>query len=615
MNIAKNPTIGFASAYNKATKDFIAKWFGNDKLFDKDQAIQAVEDKLTNDTQSLFEFLRANRTQLKTMFEANSLVSKDSSGFTYDKLVNGLKNKEYNTDSNFRSNLESVIDYIITYGPVGGPIDGYWPKGLAMQQPGIDFTSLPADFKSWFVAPTAYIPPRATTRIDDFKKQYSDIFSELLDSKNTKILQNFLQQADSTIKKPLTSAIEQTDYANKESPDFVPEKYPDEKNWVQNLQDKIDDTYEDYFRKFTNSSRGSRIYFSPWAQNIIKAFDKEKIKPTDGLKGILDKKDAILKRLDSSSTAKGHFDWFSKKMEQLQKDMPKAFEGALRNGSQMRALVSALIVKAVKEGETDKAKTALEILSVAKYGLSSSRTMDAINKTDVNVFSDGKLSWNKNEGIQFVTKAFDRTIKTGIQGIGYAVTGTYNFIQHRRTKIGDDIRNNPILKKAHEHWNEEDVLKEYKEARQNLTDLAAGHGPGESGTVINDATTLAAAEAALAGMTPASDPYKKLKKDIDTYKQAITKDPINKIAEIEARQHDRALPANKDKDPYRELIAYWDMLETVSKTHSFTLGSMSVKRKALLNGWDNKNSLAQRQAEAYIKAYNQLRTAKTFTKS
>ncbi len=619
MDIAKNPEIGFASEYNKATKDFIAKWFGNDKLFAKDKAIGDVEKKLTGPTvppgNSLAEFLRANRRSLEIIFKTNNVISAD---FSYDSLVKGLEKKEYNTDSKFRNNLETVISYINGYGPAAGGgvgVAGYWPAGLGMV-PAIDFGALPTDYKDWFEASIDYNPPRATNRIQDFQVEYSNIFSELLHSKNSKILEKFMAQADSTISKPLKAAIEQTDYANKDSKDFVPEKYPDEKNWVQELQDLKDDTYEDYFRKFTNPSRGTRIFFSPWAQNIIKAFDKEKIKPTDGIEGILSKKDAILKRLQTSATATTHFKWFTDKMEQLKNDMPKAFEGALRNGSQMRALVSALIQQAVKEGKIEEAKTAMEVLSVAKYGLLCSRTFDKLREAtkDLKILSDEKLSWNKGP-VKDVTTIIDKTARAALIGAAGAFTIARNAFQLSRTKIGADLSKNKILNEGHKSWNEEDTLKAARDkqtkAVETLANLATGHGPGKSGTTINDAATLAAAEAALGAMAPGTDPHKKLKKDIEAYKQAVIDqhDAPLKIREIEARQRIRTLPTNAKDDPYRQLIAYWDMLETFSMSHSFTLGSMSAKRKALLNGWDDKKSLAQENAKAYLDNYANIRTA------
>lgn len=626
MNKSKNPKVGFDGGYDKKTKDFIAKWFGSDKLFDQDKADPAVEDKLTDAPDSLLSFLTAHRGQLKTIFETQGVVSKDLTGFTYDNLLNGLATKKYNTDDNFRKNLFNVVGYIESYGPAGGAIPGYWPSGLGLTPtgtpaPAIDFTTLPmgTDFSRWFVAPTVYAPPLVGSRIDDFKSKHSNIFSELLDPKNSKILEKFLAESEPIIGDQIKAAVAQTDYTNKDSKDFIPEKYPDSKNWKQRFEDWKNDTYENHLRRFTNPSRGTRLYFSPWSQNIIKAFDKTKLKPTDGLEGILSKKDDVLKNLKSSSTSTSHFKWFAETIENLKTaGMGKAVEGALRNGKQMRNLVSAVIAEAVEQNKIDEAKTALEVLSVAKYGLSCSRTLGALREAtkDMSILSDKNLSWNKNEGIQFVTKALDKTTGLAIRGLGLAATGIHNFIQHRRTKIGDDLRKNKVLSNAHKHWNEEDIhatlTKTQNKATNDLAELAAGHGA--SGHVI-DAATIAAETAALGGMPdgPAKDA---LQKDIDLYNKSVmdNNNATIELANISARQSTRA--ATPEKDPFRELIAYWDMLESVGKTHAFTLGSMKLKRDAMFKdetkiiaGAPVKQSHAKHIADTYLRNYGTLRTA------
>ena len=620
MNKEKDPKVGFDGGYDKKTKDFIAKWFGSDKLFDQDKAIAAVEDKLTDAADSLLSFLTTNRGKLETIFKTQGVVSKDSNEFTYDKLLNGLATKKYNTDDSFRSNLSNVISYIEGYGPNGGAPAGYWPAGLGMS-PAIDFGApLPPDFNDWFVAPTVYTPPLVGNRKNDFKTKYSDIFSELLDPKNSKILDKFLEKAEPIIGDQIKAAIAQTDYTNKDSKDYVPEKYPDSKNWKQRFEDWKNDTYENHLRRFTNPSRGTRLYFSPWSQNIIKAFDKAKLKPTDGLEGILSKKDDVLKNLKSTPTATSHFKWFTETIENLKTaGMNKAVEGALRNGKQMRDLVSAVIAEAVEQNKIDEAKTALEVLSVAKYGLSCSRTLGALREAtkDMSILSDKDLSWNKNEGIRFVTGAMDKTAGLAIRGLGLAATGIHNFIQHRRTKIGDDLRKNKVLSSAHKHWNEEDAhataTKKQTKATDDLAKLAAGHG--DSGHVI-DAATIAAETAALGGM-PASPAKDALQKDVDLYNKSVmdNHNAAIELANIGARQAARA--AAPEKDPFRELIAYWDMLESVGKTHAFTLGSMKLKRDAMFKdetrtiaGASVKQSRAKHIADEYLRNYSRtLRTS------
>lgn len=590
MDSAKTPSVGFEGPYKKATLDFIKKYFGDSsKTFTTTSATSTTETDFSN----LHAFLVAHRASLEIPLK-RALPNIFKDGFSYNDLISKLASKKYNSDFKFRSLLEDFVGTIWYYR--NNPDYSVFPKvdGLT---PDLNLSHLGAtDPKTWYAISNK---PR---HINQFKSDFSEIFDTLLTKSSVRA--DFLDKASSKISDPLTKAIELTDYENKDSKDYVPEKYPDEKNWRQELEDWKNNTYEDYFRKFVNPSRGTRIYFSPWSQNIIKAFDKAKIKPTDGLGGILKNKDAIAKNLKSSKTSSDHFKWFTDTIEKLQSaGMGKAVEGALRNGAQMRHLVSGLIAEAVKNGKVKEAKTALEILSVAKYGLLSSRTLDAIRKADMTIFSDGKLSWNKNEGIKMVTSAVDKTARAAVVGISAGIVGINNFIQHRRTKIGNDIRNNSVLKKAHDKWEQEDNLaltnKQNENRRMNvdmkLDTLAHGHGL--SGRVIANETDLTNAENALSAMAPGAAGYDDLKADIDLYKDSKSrKDAVTNWRD-------------DHKDQYQELISYWDMLESVGKTHSFTLGSIGAKRKAYLKNFTRGTSQAQNDFNAYLARYGSLRTA------
>lgn len=618
MDVAKIPPIGFDSEYKKATKDFIAAWFGNfadGKVFIQKTATGFADDILATGTHNLADFLTTNPA-FKDIFKRN--LADTFSDISYGDFIDGLSTQRYNSDVKFKEKVLAVIGYIRDYGPQPGyqtPPRSQWPQNVGYTAVAVGdgtfyvdagsmnplLTNIYAhsDTDTWFEIPAA----QRTTCIQRFKDHYTEIFDTLLTK--PKVREHFLAQTrNPIITEPLTKAIEATDYENKDSKDYVPEKYPDEKNWKQRLDDWKNDTYEDYFRKFVNPSRGTRLFFSPWSQNIIKAFDKVKIKPTDGLEGILSKKSEILDKLKSSKTSTDHFEWFTKTIENLKTaGMGKAVEGALRNGTQMRHLVSGLIAEAVEQGKTKEAKTALEILSVAKYGLSSSRTLNALHAAtkDMKVFSDEKLSWNKNQGVAMVSKAIDKTAGLAIQGVGLAATGIRNMVSHSRTKINGDIRTNKILNKAHKHWNEEDKIAELDKLPNILADLSAGHS--ESHHIIN-ATTIAAERTILAGM-PNGPEKQALQRDISLYDKTVL-NQLNEPAEranILARQTARSVGT----DPYKELVAYWNMLETVGKTHSFTLGSMSVKRKAMLEGYTRDTSQAQAIARDYLNNFSSWR--------
>ena len=640
MNSAKTPSVGFEGPYKKATKDFITKYFGDSsKIFTTTTATSILTDPTNGLFTRLANFLDPRTAQptaeqanqysaLKNLLSTNLKEQVFSDGLDYDGFIDGLRKQKYNTDLDFRKKIERVIYYIKQNGPQQDemvPRSGEWPRDVGYtsvpQGQGI-FTADKIDpFLSDIYDPnnapdnTArpwYSLDRKAQHISQFKSAFWEISDILLTKSGVR--------SDFTAKAPDTIAIESTDYTNKESKDYVPEKYPDEKNWKQELEDWKNDTYENYFRKFVNPSRGARIYLSPWPQNIIKAFDKAKIKPTDGIEGILAKKGDISDKLKSSKTSTDHFNWFTDTIEKLKAaGMGKSVEGALRNGAQMRALVSALIVEAVKQGKIKEAKTALEVLSVAKYGLSCSRTVDAIREgtKDAKVFSDSSLSWNKNEGIQFVTNAIDKTARAALIGVSAGIAGINNFIQHRRTKIGNDISKNKVLNDAHKKWEQEDqqaLQNKQAENRHLNVDMKLNtltSGQGLSGLVINETTigddaTPGTIKGELKIALDNGNPT--LTINGTTVNTADLKADVELYDDAKSKKDEESNWRKNHKDQYQELIAYWDMLETLSKTHSFTLGSMAAKRKAMLNGYGNGTSLAQTQADAYIANYGALRT-------
>ena len=131
-----------------------------------------------------------------------------------------------------------------------------------------------------------------------------------------------------------------------------------------------------------------------------------------------------------------HFEWMEKTLDDLKNTMPKAFNGALKNGGQMRALVSELILNAVRDNKIDEAKTAMEVLSVVKYGYTTSKIMDTLraDKDLFTIFSDKDLSWNKG-GVEIVTNAMDKTIRFAFLTAGYAITGIGNAIRLNGSKF------------------------------------------------------------------------------------------------------------------------------------------------------------------------------------
>ena len=399
--------------------------------------------------------------------------------------------------------------------------------------------------------------------------------------------------------------------------------------------------------------RGDRLYFSNSAQLIFKALTGAKFKPTDGLDKLLSSAGDIKKNLMyKSPRAVDHFDWINKTLGELKNTMPKAFAGALKTGRQMKAIVSELVIKAVRENKMDEAKTAMEVLSVVKYGYTTSKIMDALGNEKLSIFSDGGLSWNKNQAVQFVTNAMDKSIKAAFMGVGYLITMGGNAIRlngskfngktgrikgARDTWIADtnaqktatqqqktanetqktDLENN-LTAMRNRGLTEQALdasIGQYRQdisaLNQNLDNqvrnleqwLAANQTHPDANAVANYLVQLQA------GSNPAAptvtDPAVQARvQNISQSRRDITAKTKQMDRKIKKRQefenatqsiqmlNDQITKQNdvlnnwdaNHKDKYRELMAYWDMLETgrdshTGKMYSWTPGSAKDKQK------------------------------------
>lgn len=432
---------------NKDANDFLNEYFGDLHLFSNGVASNDAEQEIQGNFKT---FLESNRQVLEVAFKQWGLTDGD---FSYSDLMSGIQDKKYNTSPKFQKKIKDVAQYVAYY----------------MRQP--DFvnslpnaqTNLPDFEKVEKGFDDDQIDPQ---KLDYFKRNHRDLLDTL--NKKSKIYSVFKTYDKGKISKLLDEATEKVDYGNKESDDYVPPKRDDELTPWQQLSKNIGDTWSDYMDKYIKF-RGDRLYMSNSAKAIVKALDdkKVKMKPTDGLGKLVENTDAIKANLlYKSPTATKHFEWMAKTLKELQSTMPKAFAGALQNGRQMRALVSELIMTAVRDGKMDEAKTAMEVLSVIKYGYTTSKIMDALGKESLSIFSDKGLSWNKNEGVQFVTNAMDKSIKAAFMGIGYGITIAGNAYNLHGSKFN---RATGRMKQAHDDFiRANDDAKNKKIAERNI---------------------------------------------------------------------------------------------------------------------------------------------------
>ncbi len=414
-------SINFGEKNDKAL-GFVNEYFGVGKLFSQAKATPEAEAAISE----LEKIVTNNSNTVERFLAINNLIS-------YKDLVKGLKDKKYNTSATFQKQLKDVASYMSYY------------QGTDNLRIDVSSCNLDAITDGFTDNDDNLI---SSPEFQAFKNGEYDIMLRKL-YKTDKIRDAF---PSDKIKAAYDNAKNLTGYDDQNSKDYIPPKATDELNIFQTMSKWADDTYEDVFDKYLKF-HGDRLYFSNQAKEIVAAIHKEKIKPTDGLDKIFASGGKIKEKLAiKSPTAIDHFDWFAKTMEKIKRDMPNAYEGALRNGRQMRAVVSEIIKEAVKTGKEKEAKTAMEVLSVVRYGFTTSQIMDNLKKMDVTIFSDNKLSWNKNQGMQLISAALDKSIKYAMLGVGYGITAVANAYSQRGIKFnkdrGDRLKNDDELDNA-----------------------------------------------------------------------------------------------------------------------------------------------------------------------
>lgn len=442
---------------NAKATSFLNEHFGNPAthLFSNSVADPITAEPLI---QGAFkQFLENYKNSLEIYFKQWGLTDSD---FSYSDLISGIKSKKYNTDPAFQDKVKTVAQYINFYGNQADFRDSL---GMAPGATVPDFSNVEKGFDTGAVDPA---------KLDYFKRNYKDFLNTL--ATESKVYDVFKQYDKGKISTQLDAANGNVDYANKDSKDYVPPKRADELTLWQQLKENVSDTWSDYMDKYTKLT-GDRVYFSNSAKLIFKALTGAKFKPTDGLGKLMDSAVDIKKNLMyKSPRAVEHFEWMEKTLGDLKNTMPKAFNGALKNGGQMRALVSELILNAVRDNKIDEAKTAMEVLSVVKYGYTTSKIMDTLraDKNLFTIFSDKDLSLNKNGGmgVRIVTNAMDKTIRFAFLTAGYAITGIGNAIRLNGSKFNGKTGR---MKKAHDAWvAQNDAARTAAEARKTTENAA-----------------------------------------------------------------------------------------------------------------------------------------------
>lgn len=391
--------------YNAEAATFLHDNFGDptppaDKLFSPVPANADAETEIAN----LLGLL--NDATLAPTFSVK--LREWPTNISLSELKEGLTKKQYNEDDEFQKKLRDVSEYL-----------SYYKDELGLT--GCDFSKIQNGFDEKHVD---------GAKLNEFKTRHKDLLRIV--AKNKKIREQFPTNK-------ITSAIEEankkTAYEDKNSANFLADTPNDTLTPLQRFKKWRKETYSDVFEKW-KLLQGDRLYFSPQAAKIVAALDNEKVKPTDGLDGITkaagNVKNELLKK---SASAAQHFGWLSETLGEIKNVMPKSYEGALSHGTQLNAVIEELITRAIRDNKIEEAKTAMEVISVCKYGLTTSKIMDKLSKEKLTLLSDPKLSINSNEFTKFFGVVMDKTLETMLKGVGYTITAVGNTINKSGSKF------------------------------------------------------------------------------------------------------------------------------------------------------------------------------------
>ena len=370
----------------------------------------------------------------------------------FNKLKDDVKDKKYNTDKKSRETIQQIAEKLIT------PPDSFkdeldkaaksiGSKSLTdyVGTKGIDY--IPYD-ENW-------LEPDHSAKITTFKNDFPDFLKDIYDE--SKVFDAFKanEPAPNSITKAIDKAKNDIDYDNKESANFIHEKAQAELTCVEQIQKWAGDKYEDYLKKYEGFSGGKKVGHPDKVYTMVKIIDKEGIKPTDGLEKIIEKSDDLYKKMQfkDKQAAEG-FKWFTDALKDFNANpnMGPNMKGTLKSGAKMRKVVEQLIIRATESGKEEDvryAEMAMDLLTVIQYGHTTSKTLDTLkeDKDLFNIFSNKDLSWNKNEGVKFVTAAMDKTLKTAFFMFGRGAAAAYNKYRMRNKKFTDENLS-PELKQA-----------------------------------------------------------------------------------------------------------------------------------------------------------------------
>lgn len=440
---AKHPRFAF----------YIESLFGKNKLFDISPAKKECADGIAQVVDALDETKpNADKKTIQNIkeFLVENVKSDDKQVFSdtkaVDELLQKCKTGKYDSDHSVQTKITKIASTL-------KKSVASWSGVFESDDPEYNVITGLDDALTNITASDAFSQDPANINPDKIKQFREINGDDLLNNlyTNPDFREIFKKHdTDQKIIKPLNEAFEKVNWQNKDGPNYVDEKLSDNLRPWQAMQKWVGDTYNDSFKKF-HELRGDPLFVRPEPKDIFKAVDKVGIKPIDGLQALLDKSGDIEKKIDNPN-ARNDFKWFVETMGPIARKMPEAVKGAWKDATQMNAVIDNIILKATAPGApagaVAAAATAMEIMNAMRYGMLTSKTMEAFKSQEFNLLSDTSYSWMKNDATKFIATALDKSAKAAFMTVGYSVTIVRNQIykkygsnlKARRNTAGNELQ-------------------------------------------------------------------------------------------------------------------------------------------------------------------------------
>jgi hypothetical protein len=261
---------------------------------------------------------------------------------------------------------------------------------------------------------------------------YSNILKALYDpskpDRQSAFFKDFKNAGGVEVTTPMELVVDNFKYDNMTS------KFDDEKTWWQAKDKVIGEWFDDHINKLWKRNLRHH-YIEPVAKGVVDAICKSEIEPTSGLKAILEKQEAIKKKIPESGL-KG----FGFLVEILGKindsgDMKSAFAGALKNGKQCEAIAAEIIRYGVSQNRVGDAKIALETLAVMRYDTFSSDRWSEWKKNTPDLFK-GVKGFDKGF-LKGLGSVVNWTVDTGVNLLFWGAVIARNKFQFGRGKMSE----------------------------------------------------------------------------------------------------------------------------------------------------------------------------------